>query len=64
MCDLKSALIPQPLLPVEEGEPIQILAPLPKGERGWGEGGSGKLHIAYLPLFIAVLNHLEKREAL
>jgi len=28
MCNLKSALIPQSLLPVGEGEPIQILAPL------------------------------------
>jgi len=36
MCNLKSALIPQPLLPQGEGEPIQILAPFPKGERGWG----------------------------
>jgi len=55
MCNLKSALIPQPFFPVGEGEPIQ-LAPLPFWERGWdfdvsaqpnGEGGSGKLHINY-----------------
>jgi len=29
MCNLKPALIPQPLLPAEEGEPIWVLAPLP-----------------------------------
>ncbi len=32
MCNVKSALIPQPLLPLGEVEPIQILAPLLLGE--------------------------------
>ncbi|GEM_PF-2825084 len=53
MCNLKSALIPQPLLPGGEGEPIQILAPLPFWERGWGEGGSGKLHITLTKKLLA-----------
>ncbi len=46
MGNLKSALIPQPLLPMGEGDLIWVLAPLPAGERGWGEGGSEKLYIA------------------
>jgi len=57
MCNLESALIPQPLLPMGKRGADPVLAPLPFWERGWGfdvsaqpngEGSSGKLHIAYL----------------
>ncbi len=49
---------PHPLTPSSkrgEGEPNPPLAPLPPWERGWGEGGSGKLYIA-LPLSILLPN--------
>jgi len=59
MCNLKSALIPQPLLPMGEKGSRPVLAPLPFWERGWGvacfpKGGRfGKVHIAYIFLIAA-----------